>query len=112
MLYAKQVWYIEGIKDSYIIQLGDGRLHTFLISPVRDITVEDLTPYIGETPTTPSIPIAISKLYGIKDYKELASDHISFRIKPTDKEKILTYCKSHNISVQKFAKLAMTNFFN
>ncbi len=87
-------WYIDSLPQSIIMELADGSLVKFTMTPFRDIVEGDWTPYNGIHPRKClglPVPSYLLRLYGLavaSDKENVLSEVVRVRISPSEKQKL------------------------
>ena len=100
-------WYIKQLPNAIVIELTDGRLMTFNISPFRDIDTESLQDYKGYHPRKIKgevVPEYIYRFYGLEKNQESLSEVIRIRLSPTEKNKLDVSAETSNLTVSEFIR--------
>lgn len=90
-------WNINALPNQIIIELEDGNLVFFFITPFRDIKDEDLKPYTGYHPRKCKgnpLPDYLYPFYGLEKNDESLTEVVRFRLTPTEKTKFESYAAS------------------
>ncbi|MBP2643911.1 MAG: hypothetical protein H6Q67_1798 [Firmicutes bacterium] len=72
-MLIEDAWYIDELKMEIGIQLPNGNLKKFFITPFRTITETDLKPYYGNPPSKSQIqplPPYLYRFYGLSRNKQ------------------------------------------
>jgi hypothetical protein len=84
------------------MELDNGELTMFFLTPFREIKQSDLLQYKGYHPRKlkgQPLPDYLYKFYGLKKNDESMSEVVRLRITPTEKTKLEAYAASKNQTV-------------
>jgi hypothetical protein len=84
-------WYINAMPRDIVVELEDGSLGHFSITPYREIKQVNLQPYKGHHPRKMKgqpLPPYLYKEYGLQKNDETATEVLHTRVTPSEKAKI------------------------
>lgn len=88
---VRNVWGVPTLPCHYVVELENGDLRKFYITPFREITEKDLTQYEGYHPRkckgSPMMP-ALFRFYGLEKMGEVLTEVLRVRVSPSQKSKI------------------------
>lgn len=103
MLKVNGVWYIDNFPNHAVVELEDGSLAKFFITPFRDLTQEELSTdesiYKGYHPRKCKgnpLPNYLYRFYGLEKSEETATEVLHTRMTQSEKEKIENHAKNNN----------------
>jgi len=94
MIKINGVWYLNSLPLHAVVELENGSLTKFLITPFRELGNKDFTDYKGYHPRKckgQQLPNYLYKFYGLEKNNESLTEVIHVRLTPTEKSKIETY---------------------
>ncbi len=106
-LEVKGSWYVDQLPTKIVIELKDGSLEMFNLSPFKKITFRDLLQYKGLHPRKlkgDPLPEMLYQYYGLTHYKETMSEVIKIRLKPSERDKLSTVAEAADLSVSEFIR--------
>lgn len=90
------VWNIDQLPSHYVVELSDGSIAKFFLTPFRAITQKDLTVYEGYHPRKMKgqpMPEYLYRFYGLKLDPD-APDATRVRLKQSEKALYKKYCQN------------------
>ena len=90
-------WYVDALPTEIVIELQDGTLKHFNLTPFRHITDADLIDYKGYHPRKmhgQPLPDYLYGFYGLEKSDEVLSETVRVRITPSEKTKFEAYAAS------------------
>lgn len=93
-LIINGAWYLDALPNQVVVELTDGSLAKFRLTPFRTITEKDFTAYKSYHPRKckgQPLPDYLYRFYGLQKNDESATEVIHTRLTPTEKAKIETY---------------------
>lgn len=90
-------WYLDALPNQIVVELTDGSLTKFNLTPFRAITQNDFTNYKSYHPRKckgQPLPDYLYRFYGLQKNEESLSEVIRVRITPSEKEKLESYCEN------------------
>lgn len=88
------VWYVDAFANQCIVEKEDGSLAKFSITPFRNITESELTPYTDIHPRKRKgnpMPGYLYRFYGLELNPD-ATDAVRVRLKVSEKNAYEQYC--------------------
>ena len=90
-------WYVDEFPTAIVIELQDGTLKHFNLTPFRKITDADLKPYKGYHPRKMKgqpLPDYLYRFYGLEKSAESLSEVLRIRVSPSEKAAFEAYAAS------------------
>jgi len=100
-------WYLNALPNHIVIELQDGSLAKFFMTPFRGIKEGDLTQYKGYHPRKSKgqpLPDYLYRFYGLARNEESLSEVIRVRVSPTEKGKLDTAAANAGKTVSEFLR--------
>ena len=97
MIKVNGAWYLDSLPQYMVVELADGNLVRFFISPLKELIEEDFTIYKGVHPAkSKGLPLSyyLYRFYGLEKNDEITSEVVHLRMTPTEKKKIEDYVES------------------
>ena len=90
-------WYIDSLPTAIVVEMFDGELFHFNLTPFRKISDSDLKPYKGYHPRKMKgqpLPDYLYRFYGLEKNNESLSEIIRVRVSPSEKTGFEAYAAS------------------
>ena len=100
-------WYLDALPNQIVAELEDGSLTKFRLTPFRQITEKDFTPYKSYHPRKckgQPLPEYLYRFYGLERNEEGLTEVIRVRLSPSEKEKLDSISKNDNKNVSEFIR--------
>lgn len=91
MIKVNGAWFLEALQTHVVIELENGTLGKFNLTPYREIQDQDITVYKSYHPRKckgQPLPAYLYRFYGLEKNDESASDVIHVRLTPAEKQKV------------------------
>lgn len=101
------VWNVEALPNNYIVELTDGTLKMFNVTPFREISDADLTPHKGWHPRKMKgrpMPEYLYRFYGLVRNDETMSEVVHLRLTPSEKGKLDAAAKNENLTISEYLR--------
>ena len=100
-------WAIDLLPLHFIIEVPGIGLRVAYVSPFRNLSIEEFTPYKGAHPRKihgVPMPEYLYRFYGLEKNKEIASEVIHIRVTPTEKNELSTSAKKQDMRLAEYAR--------
>lgn len=100
-------WYVNQLPTMVVVELADGSLGMFNLTPFRAITETDIKPYKGYHPRKMKghpLPDYLYRFYGLERNEETLSEVIRVRVSPSEKEKLEVAASNEDKTVSEFVR--------
>lgn len=90
-------WYVDALPTAIVVELQDGTLKHFNLTPFRHLSEVDLKPYRGYHPRKMKgqpLPNYLYRFYGLEKSSESLSEVIRLRVSPSEKAAFEAYAAS------------------
>ncbi len=90
-------WYVAELPTEIVVEMSDGKLFHFNLTPFRKISDADLKPYKGYHPRKMKgqpLPDYLYRFYGLEKSEESLSEVIRLRVSPAEKAAFEAYAAS------------------
>lgn len=107
MLTINGAWYVNNVPTMLVVELSDGSLAMFNLTPFREVSEADLRPYKGHHPRKMKgspLPDYLYRHYGLGRNDESLSEVIRVRVSPSEKEKLETAAKNDGKNISEFLR--------
>ncbi len=87
-LVINGAWYVDSLPNQVVIELADGSLTKFRLTPFRKITDKDFTAYKSYHPRKckgQPLPDYLYKFYGLQRNEEIMDETLRARVRPSEK---------------------------
>jgi hypothetical protein len=105
LIKVNGAWYVDQLPTMIVIELEDGSLKMFYMSPLKPVRQENLKDYKGYHPRKMKgqpLPAYLYRFYGLEKSDETLSEVFRVRISPSEFEKIKTAADSKDKTVADF----------
>ena len=100
-------WYIDALPNQIVIELENGDLKMFFLTPFRELELDDLLQYKGYHPRKckgQPLPYYLYRFYGLQKNDESLSEVVRFRLRPSEKQKLNTASKNAGKTESEFLR--------
>lgn len=90
-------WYVDSLPTAVVVEMPNGKLFHFNLTPFRKISDADLKPYKGYHPRKMKgqpLPDYLYRFYGLEKNDESLSEVIRLRVSPSEKAAFEAYTAS------------------
>lgn len=100
-------WYINQLPNQLVLELVDGSLGMFYLTPFRAIKEADIKLYKGYHPRKckgSPLPEYLYRFYGLARNEETLSEVIRIRVSPSEKEKLEAVAANGDKTISEFIR--------